>query len=240
MSYLKFLLSKRKFQHFLLTQISLLIGILTVPLDIQYVYDIVILVLFTNPIYSVVQHLYFSHNYYQFRYGIIKKILVFYILLNSFWRFADLKSYHIMHHMNWLTDKDPTASEVRQGSFRYFLGLTQPSELSYKVSESDSFVTEVNRNFYLYKFIITALFLMIFGWYWYVHLVIIQQWLAYLAAKAHDILFHHHDDAKDKPWLFWLYGNEAFHIEHHKNFQNTVWHYRVFNIQYWYHKILYR
>ena len=89
------------------------------------------------------------------------------------------------------------------------------------------------------KFISLSIFILLFGWYLFVHLIIVQIFLAYLTQKTIEIIFHRKDSAKDLPWLFWLYGNDAWHVEHHKTYDKNIWHWKPINLQYMYSKLLF-
>ena len=76
---LKNLWSKKKIQYFVYTHLFLLIGILTVPVDVWYFYDLLILIWFTWPINSILQHIYFTHNYYEFKF----KFVIYQVMVHS-------------------------------------------------------------------------------------------------------------------------------------------------------------
>ncbi len=236
---LKNLWCKKKVQYFVFTHLLLLIGISTVPINIWYFYDLLILIWVTWPINSVIQHLYFTHGYYKFRFKFVKYVILWYLAMINFWKFSDSKSYHITHHKEWLTDSDPTAGEVRQGYWKYYFGLTEPYNIPTLYSDRDAEIDFVNKYYFPIKFISLSIFILLFGWYLFVHLIIVQIFLGYLTQKAIEIIFHRKDSAKDLPWLFWLYGNDAWHVEHHKTYDKNIWHWKPINLQYMYSKLLF-
>ena len=215
--------SKKKFQHFIYTHILLIIGILLVPFDYYYLYDFVIFALITWPLISLVQHTYFNHSYVTFKNRFVKLMMLSYLTFYSFWRFSDMKSYHITHHESWLTDKDPTAREVRQGWFKYYVGLTDPTSINEIIPEQDPDLDLFNRNFYTVKIAMSLVIVFVLGIKWFVHLFLIQQFMMYFFSKLHDTVFHYKDTAGNKPWLYFLYGADSWHIDHHRDFSRPRW-----------------
>lgn len=236
---LKNIWSKKKVQHFLFVHLMLMVGIFTVPLDIWYLYGLIFFLLFTLPIFSVTHHLYFNHGYVEFKHPIYKLLVLLYIVLNSFWKFSDVKSYHIQHHQAWLTAGDPTAVEIQQGYFKYYVGLTDPVAISKVEVPVDTLIEFLNRYFVEIKLLLTVAVLVLFGWKVFVHLVIIQQFLMFVFNKIHDIIFHKTLTAKDMPWLAFIYGNDAWHISHHAEYDKHVW-YTKYIPQYFYTRLLFK
>lgn len=233
-------LNKKKFQNFLFIHGLFLIGILTIPADNWYFYDILIFVLFTLPFNSVMQHMFLNHGYIEFKNTIVKTIAFVYLILNNFWKFADAKSYHITHHKLWLDADDPTSKEIHQGLIKYYVGITDPVAIPKIDTKEDQLVTFINRYFYLIKFLLVVAAVAVFGWKIFVHLVIVQQLLLYIVSKIHDVIFHHSTHTKDCPWLFPLYSNDAWHIEHHTEYESMAWHWKPVNVQYFYYKLLFK
>jgi hypothetical protein len=234
------LLSKKKFQHFCITHILLLIGIVTVPFNNWYLYDLLIFMLFTCPINSIIQHLYFNHNYIDFKNKIFKIFWLLYIVLFNHWKFTDVKSYHISHHKNWLTSLDPTSSELQQGFLKYYVGITQPIKIDFVSNKKDNVIDFLNNYFYIIKIFLIIALVIFFGWTLFFHLILIQQFLWLLAGRIHDYLFHKNNELSDKPWLFPIFWSDSWHIEHHKTYEKNIWHWKYINIQYYYCKLFFK
>ena len=231
--------SKKKIQYFVYTHLLLLIGVLTVPVNVWYAYDILIFILVTWPIFSLTVHVDANHNYIEVKNKAIKIALILYMIANNFWKFSDAKSYHIAHHKHWLTDNDPTANEVRQGFMLYYLGLTNPTPIATVNSTEDPLINLANRYFYQIKILLTVVLLLFLGWDMFVHLVVVQIFLLFFFNKAIEIIYHHADSTKDHPWLFVIFGNDAWHISHHADYAEQKWFWKPLNIQYLYYKILF-
>jgi fatty-acid desaturase len=229
----------KKFQHFTFTHLFLIIGVLTIPVDIWYLYDLLIFRLISYPVSSVILHMYFNHNYVIFRNAFFKAISLAYVTLNSFWKFTDVKSYHIMHHKYWLTEQDPTSKEIQQGYWKYYIGVTSPTAIHLIDFKNDSMVNWFNRYFYAIKIALTLILILLLGWKLFVHLVIIQQFLVYLSLKAQDCVFHSNNNAKDSSWLYIVYGPDAWHIDHHTNYEQIIkWRFKYTDPQYLFAKLL--
>jgi len=231
--------NRQKFRYFFFSHLLLIIGIVLVPFNEWYLYDLLIFSTVTWPLISLTQHSYFHHAYLKFRNPVFKWILLCHMTIYSYWKFNDIRSYHVTHHELWLTDKDPTAQEIRQGWVKYYFGLTDPVPIrNLTVSKKDKDLEFINSNFYLIKFVVLSLLLIILGIEWFVHLFLVQQFLMYFFYKFHDIVFHSTDKAKDKPWLYPIFGSDSFHIKHHKNFNKSFWMWdsqRIFKMVFFHH-----
>ena len=233
--------SYKKFQHFTFVHICLIIGILTVPVDIWYLYDLLIFRFVTFPMTSTMGHLYFNHNYIIFRNSIAKIIGLTYITLTNFWKFTDVKSYHITHHKSWLSDKDPTAIEVRQGICKHYIGITNPTPIQLVNTKQDNILVWFNSYFFIIKIVGILALILLLGWKLFVHLIIIQQFLMYFSLKAQDQIYHSDNFAKDQPWLFVIYGSDAWHIEHHHNYEKMItWRFKYIDPQYLLTKLFFK
>lgn len=228
---------KYKFRHFVFVHALLLIGLLSIPFNpAHYLYDLLIFITVTWPVYAMNTHVFVAHQWCTYRNRIFKLLMLCYLNINTFWRFQDMRCYHIQHHATWGSKDDPTGNEVRQGWLKYYMGVTEPVTIKkYKVKYDED--TEFfARNLWTIKIILFLTIWLVFGWTIFVHLCLIQPWLMYLALKLHDILFNHSMDAKDKPWLYPIYGDDAWHITHHKDYSQPL---KVFGLQNLYRTILF-
>lgn len=238
---LKFYWINKKFQHFIFVHLCLLIGIVSVPIDSWYLYDLVIFRLVSYPMTSTILHLYFNHNYLTFRNTFTKVISLLYVTLTNFWKFTDVKSYHITHHRLWLSNQDPTAVEVRQGFWKYYIGITSPTPIQTIDAKNDPLVDWFNRYFYMIKLVMVLVLLLLLGWKVFVHLIIIQQFLVYFSLKIQDYTYHSDNSAVDKSWLYIIYGPDAWHIEHHSNYEKMIaWRYKYIDAQYLLTKLFFK
>jgi len=215
--------NKSKFRAFVYSHLLLLLALVVLPLDRYYLYDLLVFSFVTSPLIRLVQHEYFAHSYVRFRNRFVKFLMFSYFSLYSFWKLEDTKNYHIAHHKSWLTEKDTTAREVRQGWFRYLLGLSDPAPMDVKVNERDPDVIFFNGYFYPIKIILLILIYLCFGLTFLIHFVLIQQWMIYVTGRFHDIMFHYKDSAKDQPLTWLIYGNDSWHITHHSDFSSPTW-----------------
>jgi len=231
-----------KLKHFAYTHVLFVLGLLLIQPDlITLLQDFLVFLLVIQPVGSLIIHQHFNHNYIEFKNEFFEWCAILFLTTFGFWKFSDLKSYHICHHTCWLTDQDPTAREIAQGKLRYYVGLTQPTAIPKVPVQENAKVTWANANFYTVKIIAYLMVAGVFGIESLWHFVFAQQFFAYVMAKIHDISFHSHADADDRPWLFPLYFNDAWHIEHHKDFvKQSNWHWPWANLQYWYSKILFK
>jgi fatty-acid desaturase len=161
--------------------------------------------------------------------------------VTNYWKFTDVKSYHITHHKLWLGDKDPTAKEVRQGFWKYYIGVTDPTPIQSINAKNDPLVDWFNQHFYTVKIGCLTVLLLLLGWKVFVHLVIIQQFLVYFSLKIQDLVYHSKDSAKDHSWLYLIYGPDAWHIEHHSNYEKMItWRYKYVDAQYLLTKLFFK
>jgi hypothetical protein len=219
-----------------------LLGLLVFrPTGYTVLQDLLVYVLVIQPIGSNILHQYFNHNYVVFRNDTAEWAALLFLTTYSFWRPTDLKSYHVRHHTKWTTDLDPTASEIAQGKIRYYLGITKPNAIPQIAVQENAKLEWINKNFLKVKLAIYLVIAWLLGFETVWHLVLAQQFFGYALAKIHDITFHSSVSAQDRPWLFPLYYNDAWHIEHHKEFSSPApWHYRYINLQYWYSRLLFK
>lgn len=233
---------KRKFRQFLLIHLLLIVGVVTVPFDRWFLYDLLIFRLLTWPYSSCIQHLCFNHRYVVFKNNIIKILSLFYVMLVDHYKFSDVKSYHITHHKLWLTDKEPTNHEVTQGFLSYYMGITDPIAIEQLGVERDAILEFLNKYFYPIKIALIVIFLVLFGWKMYVHFVIVQQFLVYFTLKIHDRIHHYKPaTAKDYWFLYIVYGPDAWHIEHHRTYKEMiVWRLKYIDPQYIYCKLFFK
>jgi hypothetical protein len=231
-----------KLKHFAYTHILFILGLISFhPGTVSIFNDFLIFLLIIQPVGSLIIHQHFNHNYLGFKNEFIEWFAILFLTTFGFWKFKDLKSYHICHHTTWLSDKDPTASEIAQGKLRYYLGITKPTAIPQIQTQENAKITWANENFYIIKGLMYVLIWSLFGIETLWHMVFAQQFFGYVMAKVHDICFHSNSTVKDKPWLFPIYFNDAWHIEHHKEFESqSPWHWSWINLQYWYSKILFK
>jgi hypothetical protein len=203
--------------------------------------NFLIFLLIIQPIGSLIIHQHFNHNYIDFKNEFLEWCAIIFLITFGFWKFSDLKSYHICHHTTWLTDKDPTAGEIAQGKLRYYVGLTKPTAIPTISIQENAKVIWANENFYIIKGLIYLIVWILFGSETLWHTIFAQQFFGYIMAKIHDMSFHSNPNSKDKPWLFPVYFNDAWHVEHHKDFTGpNTWHWPWVNLQYWYFKIMFK
>ena len=232
----------QKFRHFLYVHTIFLLGLMVfAPSWPTVLQDFLVYVLIIQPIGSNILHQYFNHNYVVFKNDLAEWAALLFLTTYSFWRLTDMKSYHVQHHTKWLTDHDPTATEIAQGKIRYYLGLTVPTAIPRVQVQENAKVNWINKHFLKIKLSIYLTVMMLFGIETLWHFVLAQQVFSYGLAKLHDISFHSSTAAGDKPWLFPVYFNDAWHIEHHKDFAlPSNWHYRWINLQYWYSRLFFK
>ena len=121
---------KKKFQQFLYVHTLLAVGLIFLtPTPLEILISLAFYLLILQPIYSVIHHLKYSHNYIEFRNPLIEWSMIIILTIYNFFKFSESKNYHIYHHQTWLTDRDPTAMEVRQGKLKYYLGITEPTNI---------------------------------------------------------------------------------------------------------------
>lgn len=236
------LISKKKIQHFLYVHVAFLLGLLLADISIfNFLVSTLFFLCFLAPLFSVMVHNKFNHNYIDFKHPAIEWAGLWLMVIYSFWKFQDLKNYHIFHHQQWLTPNDPTATEIRQGWLKYYVGCTDPCNIPVTNAQENYRVQFMNRYFYLIKFISYALILLAVGFTGFWFIVLLMQFYFFVYFKIHDIIFHNNDLANDKPYLFLIYFTDSWHITHHSNYhQIDQWRYPVINPQFWMYKLLFK
>ncbi len=237
---LNYLLRKLKFTHFLYCHVLLLAGLLTYGVEVAFLVSFLSTALVLFPLGSLIVHQHFNHNYAEFKNKFTEWFSLILLVAYSYWPLREMKSYHISHHRTWLTPSDPTASEIAQGKWLYYLGLTTPQHFErYDVTIAPSFEF-VAKYFFRIKLAIYALLVLLFGIEGLFYIVIVPQFFMYVLAKGHDLIFHSSPDAQDCPWLFPVYFNDCWHIEHHAHYdEQQAWHWPWVNLHYWYHRLLF-
>jgi hypothetical protein len=182
---------------------------------------------------AVINHVYFNHHYTSFRNVITEWFALSVMIVFNFWRFRDVKSYHIFHHSQWPTLSDPTAGEIAQGKFRYYVGLTDPVAIPLVSTKESSSFDFASRHYYSLKAFSLLMILVLFGFSGVFYGILMVYFYTYVLAKIHDMLFHSSLNEQDKVWLFPIYFNDAWHIEHHSDYKQQYWHWRYINPQYW-------
>ena len=222
--------------HLLFVSGLLLLDITATGLTISLLCHVLIL----SPLSSLIIHLKFNHSYIQFKNSILEWLGLCLVCVYSFWKFTDIKSYHVHHHQSWKTLHDPTASEIAQGKIKYYLGLTDPCTIPKFDATHNPKINFINQNFYLTKISIYLIVILLFGITAFFYSIIAQQFYFYVLNKIHDIMFHSTVDAVDKPWLFPIYFNDSWHVRHHANYLNLdSWQWPWINVHYWYYKLFF-
>lgn len=233
---------KRKLLYFLYVHVGFGLGLIFLDLSLTgLVLSLLFHIMILSPIMALIVHYRFNHGYIEFKNSAIEWISLILIAVYSFWKFTDIKSYHVYHHRTWLTDKDPTGSEIHQGMVRYYVGATDPKAIPKLKQVHDDKVDCINQYFYLIKFVVYVTIIVLFGINVFFYTVILQQFYFYVFEKIHDLAFHWSTTAKDKPWLFPLYFNSSWHIEHHAGYQQPdVWHWPYINMHYWFYRLFFK
>lgn len=233
---------KKKFQYFLYTHILFVLGLVVIqPSLLSLAIVLVVYLLFLQPLFSIVGHLKYSHNYSEFRHPAIEWLMILMLTAYNFFKFSDVKNYHILHHRKWLTDQDPTANEVRQGWLKYYIGNTAPVAIpSANVDPMPKF-DFANKYFFLIKFIVYSGIILLFGVEAFFLSIITVQFYFFVFMKLHDMIFHWSDLAQNKPWLFLIYFNDSRHIIHHTEYNGLeAWFLPAINPQYWLYKLIFK
>ena len=241
--FLKHIFSKRKFQYFLFVHFLFVVGLLMLDITVAgLLLSLLLHILVVAPISTLITHLKFNHNYIKFKNSIFEWAGLAFMCTYSFFKFTDVKSYHVCHHQYWLTPSDPTASEIAQGKIKYYLGLTEPCTVPKFEAMPDSKINFASQNFYLIKLSIYLIIILLFGINAFFYSIIAQQFYFYaLTGKLHDMAFHSNLDAVDKPWLFPLYFNDSWHVEHHREYAKlNSWHWPCINVHYWFYKLFFK
>lgn len=240
MSFKKFL-SKRKIYYFFYVHLLFISGLFLLDLSVSgLVISFLCYILVLSPIASLITHLKFNHGYIQFKSSILEWVGLLFMCAYSYFKFTDVKSYHVYHHQQWRTLYDPTAAEIAQGKIKYYLGLTDPCAVPTVEITNNSKINFVNQNFYLIKLSIFLVVILLFGMNVFFYSIIAQQFYFYVLGKIHDVMFHSNIDAVDKPWLFPIYFNDSWHIKHHADYSKLdSWQWPWINLHYWYYKLFF-
>lgn len=237
---MKYLLRKLKFTHFLYCHLLMALGLLAYGLEIELLWSFILTALVLFPLGSLVVHQHFNHNYSQFRNSAAEWFSLLLLIAYSYWPLREMKSYHISHHQRWLQPTDPTASEIAQGKWLYYLGLTVPQQFDKFEAEITASFALAARYFFRIKLAIYFVLAMLIGVKGLFYVIVVPQFFMYILAKVHDMIFHSNPAAKDAPWLFPLYFNDCWHIQHHRDYsESQQWHWPWVNLHFWYHKLLF-
>ena len=235
-------LFKKKFQHFLYTHVLFLAGMIWFDIILsEFLLSLLYFIVVVAPFFAVIAHLKFNHNYIDFKNSFNEWCGLVFMTVYSFWKFKDLKSYHILHHKNYNTDQDPTYSEIQQGRINYYIGLVDPTAIpTVKVVESQK-IAFINTYFYAIKISIYFAIALIFSFKALFLFVFAQQFYYYVYSKCHEILFHGSLQARDLPIFFPIFFNNAWHVEHHTKYDELdPWHWPFVNLHFWYYKLFFK
>lgn len=214
-------LKKKKIQHFLYVHLLFFCGIVALNISFnELLFALFLNILIVSPVSSVITHSKLKHDYYNFKNDFFEWLALIYICVFSFWKIEDSKSYHIQHHKAWLTDKDPTGSEIAQGKVNYYIGTTVPCAIEKMQTKDNEKIKFINKYFYHIKILFYILFLFVSIKLFFL-IIVAQQFYGFVLYKLHDIIFHQYDyenQYSNKPWLFFLYWNDAWHIDHHVDY----------------------
>jgi hypothetical protein len=155
------------------------------------------------------------------------------------------KFLHKFHHKLWTTNLDPTHCGANHRFYKWYTGLVDIPSITAAlphtiVENDDSFLNICNQHYYKIKLLLSIIFIIIFGWSSYIHYVVVQQFLVYLGLKIHDIIFHKKlNSNNDNKWLFFIFDQEAFHIDHHLRVKKIInWKFRYVSAQYFWARLL--
>lgn len=162
---------------------------------------------------DVCRHEYFEHQYIDLKYPLIEIPFkwTMYHLSPALYHDTSLSQVHIQHHTKWKTSEDQLAERIQleavPGLLDYDLGfLTKPSNVT-ELSWPYKYYIEI-------KLFFLAVATVIFGpvnVFYYALLPISVIGMLQLQHDYYLIKF----GEKDRPWLFLLTYNQAWHYTHH-------------------------
>jgi hypothetical protein len=196
-------------------------------IDFEYfLYTIVIFVM-VMPILQTIEHEYICHQYVIPKNKIIDFVclMLFYMLQGR--GIEHRINYHMTHHRYW---KDPTMDPTQQkllntSMWKYIFGIGKPvNQLIIDVDSSllnNPIIKKLNPYAKLIQVTYLVILFLCLSWNWFVVFAFYFPWMMMLVMNFHDELFHGRIKSQDNSWYFILYGNAAWHIEHHSNFKSV-------------------
>ncbi len=185
-----------------------------------------------------------------------------YLLYNPKYSLAYQKSYwkysHRYHHTTWTMEDDGPTQQLKKGAFRHiFINYVHEDNLEYETKlnfYTRSYINtldpvqrfvETNSGWFVLVGHIALLCLLSFPAYFY--FVFLQIWYArlYLTFAAEYIPHKLMQDNRDLRWIFPIFANTAYHLEHHARpalrgfYLGEGW-VKYINIQYWFIKLFYQ
>lgn len=180
---------------------------------------------------EIIMHEYWEHSYYTPKNKIIKVVIDTIGLMYTAFMASrvELKSNHVVHHKYWKQDLDIThynmqhAGKVKHLIFGHFSLKPGHWFILKKYTKLTNKLTSIELLFDQYRFyIITAITILIIGifsfkiWFYF---CLIPAYLFYLYIVIFSELLPHAEptinEEKDRPWLFPLIFNLAYHKRHH-------------------------
>ena len=235
------LLKKKKFQNFLYIHTVLVLGLILFPWTVwNLVVTFLATVWIVLAIQTLIYHHYFNHDYIKFKNSVLEILGLWWLTVYHYWRFDDARSYHVCHHRNYGTDQDPTSGEIKQGPWKFYVGLTNPMVIPKIDFDPTPATAWFNHWFWTVKLSTYTVVVLIAGWsslWWW---VLLPQCYMHLLMRLHEYVFHSTTTPKNLPWLFPVFLNDAWHITHHEDdrFQDP-WQLRWINPQWYFYKLFF-
>lgn len=233
---------KKKFQNFVSVHVLFLAGLLVLdPTWSAMAWSLVVTILIILPLQTLIYHHRFNHDYIDFRHPVLEWLGLWFLVVYHYWRFDDARSYHVMHHRHYGTDQDPTAREIQQGRWRFYVGLTDPTAIPRVEYQAGAVTAWFNRYFWTVKTVTYVTLIVVLGLQGFWLAVLLPQFYLYVLMKLHEYVFHSVDRPRNLPWLFPVFFNDAWHIRHHEDDrEQDPWRWPWINPQWYFYRCFFR
>jgi fatty acid desaturase len=199
-------------------------------IDIKYFFIGCLVYLILMPLQQLVIHEYVSHEYVVPKNQYIDLFLLLFLFYAYGFSVKSKREYHINHHRFWQKpDLDPTQQKMHNVPlWKYVFGFQQPLVQNLEPVKSSRLDNNRwvqifdSRGRYVYL-IYTVTLLVLLPIEWFVVICIYYPWLLLTVFNFHDQVFHGKISSKDRSWYLPLFGNQAWHLNHHDRYREIYY-----------------
>jgi hypothetical protein len=198
--------------------------------DIQYFFIAILIFLLLMPLQQLVIHEYISHGYIKPKNQYVDLVVLLFLFYVYGSTTTEKKNYHMTHHRLWKdSNTDPTQQKINAVPFwRYVLGFHRPlirnldsvkNTLQLDNRWVKIFESRSKKIFLLYS---AAMFIFL-PIEWFIVCCVYYPWLNLIIFNTHDQVFHGKTKIKDSSWYLPVFGNQAWHVQHHERYMSDYY-----------------
>jgi fatty acid desaturase len=216
--------------YFKLWTLHSLVLVCLLTIDIKYFFIACLVFLVLMPLHQLVVHEYVSHEYIVPKNQYADLILLLFLFYAYGLNVKSKRDYHINHHRFWQQpNRDPTQQKMHNVAiWRYVLGFQKPlvqqlEPVKNSMLDNNRWVRifePYSRRIFLTYTVVLLIFLPI---EWFAIFCIYYPWLNVIVFNFHDQMFHGRISSHDHSWYLLLFGNQAWHIEHHSKYREIYY-----------------